>query len=149
MLGAGANAPHGTQARGARGAAHAPGNGLPVAGGRRGPSGRAALCGKRRRTLPARGGRTLDLVGSLSHFALPHCSTRSALSSQLEVTAMGERLTGETSPLRSKHHDEPYGLVSPVDFQLSLTAPISYHSPHELSDCIGFGTGDCRFSTLC
>src|SRR5258708_58252 len=36
-----------------RGAAHAPGNRLPAAGGRRGPSGRAALCGKRRRTLPA------------------------------------------------------------------------------------------------
>jgi hypothetical protein len=58
-LGAGAHAPHGTQARGARGrgAAHAPGNRLPAAGGRRGPSGRAALCGKRRWTLPAGGGR--------------------------------------------------------------------------------------------
>src|SRR5271165_7030485 len=57
-LGARAHAPHGTQARGARGrgAAHAPGNRLPAAGGRRGPSGRAALCGKRRRTLPAGGG---------------------------------------------------------------------------------------------
>src|SRR5271156_1588900 len=58
-LGASAYAPSGTQARGARGrgAAHAPGNRLPAAGGRRGPSGRAALCRKRRRTLPAGGGR--------------------------------------------------------------------------------------------
>ncbi len=58
-LGAGAHAPYGTQARGARGrgAEHAPGNRLSAAGRRRGPSGRAALCGKKRRTLPAGGGR--------------------------------------------------------------------------------------------